>query len=53
MTTLQAALDLLEDLMAHDTVNFRDGTELIRQIHLQPDIIKSDQLDYAPLVAPR
>ena len=50
---LQAALDLLEDLMAHDSVNFREGTDLIRQIHLLPYIIKNDQLEFAPVVSAR
>ena len=50
---MQAALDLLEDLMSHDTVNFREGTDLIRHIHLMPYIIKYDQLDFTPAIPAR
>ena len=53
LPNLQAALDLLEDLMSHDSANFREGISLIRQIHLVPTILKDDQLDFAPVVAAR
>ena len=39
--------------MSHDSVNFREGTDLIRIIHLRPTIIKGDQLDHSPAIASR
>ena len=45
---LQAALDLLHDLMLHNPTNLRDGMELIREIHLSTDIIREEILDYSP-----
>ena len=44
---LQAALDLLYDLMLHNPTNLRDGLELIREIHLSTDIIREEVLDYS------
>lgn len=45
---MQAALDLLHDLMTHHSGNLRAGMELISRIHLGGDIISEEKMDYSP-----
>jgi len=44
----QVALHLLEDLMANDSANFREGTALIHSIHLARSIIPDESWDFSP-----
>ena len=43
---LQAALDLLQDLMSHNSTNLSEGMEIIRRLHLSKDIVPREKLDY-------
>ena len=50
---LQAALNLLGDLMCHSSSNLREGGELLRQIHFSYDILREGALDHLPTVHTR
>lgn len=45
---LQAALDLLQELMSHHSTNLQQGMELIRKIHFSKDILKTEVLAFKP-----